>query len=215
MGIKKSSVIIASMLAIFTFFAVVYVSSCTKPGKDMTRCLDVTCQNGGYCNHNPDTFINHRTDTCTCPIGFEGVACESPIVNKYFGVWDMNQLITGSDSIADITRPDTMYTVQLAKTPTPTSFFIMNFNNNHYYNDVLCTLDSMNSSHFKIDTISPFQAVYYSYQIMSGYGYITNRIGSAATKKDSIWGQFITRHKNISTNWEVDTLAISMKLQSQ
>jgi hypothetical protein len=202
---KKSSVIIAAMLAIFSFLSVVYVSSCTKPGKNVTACLNVTCQNGGYCDRRNTDTGKTRTDTCVCPIGFEGVACETHAVTKYLGTWQMNQLITGSDSMMYITRPDTIYNVILTTTPTPTTFFITNFNNNPYYNDVICTLDSMNSSHFKIDTISPFQAVYYSYQILSGSGYI-------APKHDSIYGTFITRHKNVSTNWEVDTLIINMKL---
>ena len=205
---KKSRLIIATMLAVISFLSIVYVSSCTKVGKDMTHCLHITCQNGGYCHQRTDTTAYIHPDTCVCPTGFEGVTCQTVAVTKYIGTWAMTQTIIGSDSMQYIVKKDTTYTAYLRTTPTPTTFFIANFNNNAYYNDIICTMDSLNSSHFTIDTISAFQMIYYNYQILSGSGIINKT-------KDTIVGNFITRHRNYTTNWEVDTLAISLILQNR
>lgn len=203
---KKSSLVVASMFAMISFLAVFYVSSCKKTNKDYTRCKNITCLNGGYCNHN-DTG-NLKLDTCVCPTGYEGVNCETRSVDKYFGYWTLNQKIVGSDSSMYIGK-DTIYTAILRQTATPTTFFIANFNNNEYYNDIICTLDTTSTDHFRIDTISAFQMIYYSYQILDGgTGYINKT-------HDTINATFRTRHRNYTSNWEVDTLSVLMTFQHQ
>ncbi len=192
MASKKNKVIIATLLAVFSFFTVVN-TSCSKHNKDMTVCKNVVCRNGGHCNDS---------SKCVCPVGWEDSVCGTVTVAKYISNWGVTQTIVGTDSLQYL-NTDTMYTVAIKTTSTPTTFFISNFNNNPYYNDVICTMDSINSYKFYIDTISPFQAIYYSYQILSGHG-------SMNKTKDTITATFITRHKNHTTNWEVDTTNLLM-----
>ena len=194
---KKNNIIIATIIAVFSFFVITYMS-CNKPNKDMTVCKNVVCRNGGHCNDS---------SKCVCPVGYEDSVCGTQTVLKYFSNWGVIQKITGSDSTqyiyVDSLKNDTLYTLTLKASATPTTFLIANFNNNPYYSNVICTLDSMNSLHFTIDTISPFQMVYYSYQILTGSGTMNKT-------KDTINANFITRHKNHTTNWEVDTVNMLM-----
>ncbi len=162
----------------------------------MTICKNVVCRNGGHCND---------TSVCVCPVGFEDSVCGTATVAKYLSNWGVYAKIIGSDSLATIDTAllDTTYIARLAATSTPTTFFFSNFNNNAYYDVVICSLDSTNSYHFTIDSISPFQMIYQSYRILSGSGTLNKT-------KDTINAQYITRHKNKSTNWQVDTVLLQM-----
>jgi hypothetical protein len=188
---KKNNIIIAATVAVFSIFMVVV--SCSKTNKDMTVCKNVVCRNGGHCNDS---------SKCVCPVGFEDTVCGTSTVGKYIGNWGADQKIEWSDSSQFIGQ-DTAYTAALTRTATPTTFFISNFNNNAYYNDVLCTLDSINSYHFTIDTISPFQAIYFNYQILKGAGNLNKT-------KDTITAWFLTRHRSPTTNWEVDSVTLRL-----
>lgn len=188
---RRNNIIIASILAVFSFFMIAY-SSCKKAGTDHTKCKNVVCRNGGNCNQ--------ATDTCSCPVGYEDSVCGTKTVGKYLSNWGVKQTIMYSDSVG-FAGFDTSYTTTFTATATPTSFFFTNFNNNQYYNTVLCTLDGINSYHFKIDTVSPFQMVYYSYQILSGEGDLNKT-------KDTIRARFVTRHRNYSSNWQVDSVSM-------
>ncbi len=194
---KKNNIIITAIAGILSLFMVVYMS-CSKANKDMTVCKNVVCRNGGHCNDS---------SKCVCPVGFEDTVCGTSTVGKYVANWGVVQKIIGSDSTQYIYRDslknDTTYSVSLKTTATPTTFYITNFNNNPYYSNVVCTLDSINSYHFTIDTISPFQMIYYSYQVLKGSGDLNKT-------KDTINASFITRHKNHTTNWEVDTVTLQM-----
>ena len=109
----------------------------------------------------------------------------------------MRQIITGSDSAAFI-DDTSYYTVFLKKSATPTTFFIDNFANNKYYNEIVCTIDSATSYHFGIDTISAYHMLFDSYKLTYGYGYITTT--------DTVFGTFAVRHLSATSNWVNDTV---------
>jgi len=186
---KKNNILIASILAVFSFFMIAY-SSCKKAGSDNTRCKNVVCRNGGNCNQ--------ANNKCSCPVGYEDSVCGTKTVGKYYSNWGVKQTIMYSDSVG-YAGTDTFYTTELKATATPTTFYFTNFNNNPYYSNVLCTLDETNSYHFRIDTISPFQMFYYSYQLLSGEGNLNKT-------KDTITAKFVTRHRNFTSNWQVDSV---------
>jgi hypothetical protein len=197
---KRSGRIIATVVTLFSFLAVTYVS-CKKSTQEYVRCENVICENGGYCALDSTRPEKHR---CNCPIGFEGANCGIASAKKYFGTWDMHQKILGSDSLA-YKGKDTTYVVFLQQTATPTTFFINNFFNDPYYNYITCTLDSTDSYKFVIDSISAFHMVYDHYKIQDGgYG---NFIRPADT---SIFGTFVIRFKNKTTNWQIDTVTFTL-----
>jgi hypothetical protein len=164
----------------------------------MQRCEGVICENGGYCHMDSTT----NKPKCICPTGFEGVNCATGSIAKYIGTWDMRQIISGSDSVGFIN--DTSYfQVFLRKTATPTTFFIDNFADNKYYNEIVCTVDSNNSFNFGIDTISAYHMLFDSYRLTYGYGYITSN-------DSAIIGTFAVRHLTATSNWINDTVQIRL-----
>jgi len=197
MGIKKGGKLIAAIIAVFSFITIAWFS-CTKAGSNLNTCNYYVCENGGYCHR--DTLT--KLVGCICPTGYEGQSCATKSVTKYIGTWDMMQVITGSDSSAF--KNDTLrYTVFLKATATPTTFFIDNFGTNQFYNNIICTLDSANSSDFVIDTISAFHLMYDNYHIVLGYGSIA--------ANDSLINAFmITRHLSPTSNWINDTFVLTM-----
>lgn len=197
---KKSSLIIAAIVTIFSFITVAYIS-CSKPGNNWNTCDNVVCQNGGYCY--VDTNNHNRVAVCVCPTGYEGSNCATASVDKFLNTWDMTQTDIGSDSaraVGIVYR----YTVVLQPTATPTTFFINNLSNDPYYNNIICTIDSSYSSLFYMDTISAFHMVYDHYKLLYGGGTIYNN--------DSISGTFATRHLSPTTNWINDTFTIKLVL---
>ena len=197
---RKNNIFIAVLITIFSFFTVTYMS-CSKGFHGHVGCEGVLCENDGYCHI--DT-LTHKPK-CVCPVGYEGSNCATVSVAKYLAAWTVKQKILGSDST--MYNGDSLtYIAFLRKSGTPTTFFIDNFFNNPYYNDIICTLDSMNSSHFLLDTLSAYHMVYNNFKVVSGSGYIYHN--------DSIYATIIVRYKNKTTNWEKDTLGLTMKLHS-
>jgi hypothetical protein len=202
---KKSSLIIAAIVTIFSFITVAYIS-CSKSGNNWNTCDNVVCQNGGYCY--VDTNNHNRVAVCVCPTGYEGSNCATASVNKFLNTWDMTQTDIGSDSAGSIGLVY-KYTVSLQPTATPTTFFINNLSNDPYYYNIICTLDSTQSNNqvnqFYMDTISAFHMVYDHYRILYGGGTINNNY-------DTISGTFATRHLSPTTNWINDTFTITLVL---
>lgn len=196
---KRGNVVIIAAAALFTFVTLAWYS-CTKTKTQYVRCEGVTCQNGGYCYM--DTLT--QTAKCMCPTGYEGSDCGTASAQKFFGTWDIHQRIDASDSA--IKDTNTYYQVTLQQTATPTTFFINNFFNDQYYNYITCTLDSMNSFHFIIDTVSTFHMMYDHYVIKNdSLGTIS--YGNMNRTKDTITAHFVIRFKNQSTNWQNDTIS--------
>lgn len=195
---KKSNVIIVAIATLLSFFAAAYMS-CKKPGDGLVRCNGVICQNSGYCMMDTVT----KKPKCICPKGYEGSNCSVVSVAKFHGTWDVHQTTIGSDSLNYIGK-DTAYLLFLTQSATPTTFFVNNFLNDANYNKLICTLDSMDSYRFLVDTLSPFQMAYGVYKIEAG-------AGSIAANGDSIIATMATRHKNATTNWQRDTLRFIMK----
>ena len=184
---KKGSVYIAAMIAVFGFLSVVYIS-CTKVGS-APKCNGVICQNGGYC----------KNGVCKCPAGYEGNNCSISSAARFFGTWDVHQTIIGSDSLSVVGK-DTIYPVFLKKTATPTTFFIDNFLGNASYNDLLCTLDTLNSRNFGLDTLRDFNMWYEHVFIKAGsYGTLQNNDAQ-------INAHIILRRLSATSNWRNDTL---------
>ena len=78
-----------SAICIFIVFLVIAVASCNKDEiKTTTRVKCVTCANGGSC-------IN---DTCRCPTGYEGTACQTQTRQKYLGSWTVREKGSTSSS---------------------------------------------------------------------------------------------------------------------
>jgi hypothetical protein len=190
---KRSYFTISILAAVFTFSTVLYVS-CTKSSNSVS-CTGNTCSNGGYCTLDTNTHL----PVCTCPVGYEGATCTTLSVSKFIGNWNLRQTVM-SDSTA-YNKDTTQYTVDLVKANTPTTFFINNFFDNQYYNYIICTLDSTNSSNFIIDTISAYHMVTSNFIIRGGYGFI-----NSDTIKALVYIQF----KNQTSNWQIDTVNFTM-----
>lgn len=189
---KISNRVVAASMTIFCVLTIGWFS-CNKEGS-YQRCEGVICENGGFCA--VDTLT--KKPKCTCPAGFEGPNCATAAVTKYIGDWNMRQIVTGSDS-AGIINDTSYYTVSLTNSATPTTFFINNFANNRFYNQIVCTLDSANSYNFGIDTISAYHMLFDAYKLLYGYGYIT-------TSDSFIIGTFAEKKLSSTANWMYDTV---------
>ncbi len=196
---KKSSVIIAAIVALFCFVSAVYISSCTKPGKE-TNCDYVVCQNGGYCH--VDSINKKLTPHCICPTGYEGGTCATASVTKFLGSWDVKQVVIGSDSL-DIVGKDSLYSVLLYASGTPTTFMIYNLCGDAYYNDIICTIDSINTNKFVIDTLSSFHMIFNFFKL-------TQNATGTIIPNTSITTTLYVKRLNYNVNWEHDTLSIFM-----
>ena len=190
---KKSNILIAAIGTVFCFLSIAYVS-CTKPGSS-PKCNGVICENGGYCNKG----------TCVCPSGFEGINCGTASTTRFIGTgamaWNVYQVTIGSDTTASIGK-DSSYIVFLKKTATPTTFFIDNFLGNASYNDLLCTLDSLNRRSFTLDTLRDLNMWYeHMYIRDSSRGVMENN-------DTAINATVILRYVNKTHNWQVDTVSM-------
>ena len=197
---KKRRVLIGALLTIFSFMSLQYLS-CTKTGKSFHTCDGYVCENGGFCHADSPKFVPQ----CICPTGYEGNNCENASVTKFIGTWNMTQTLSGSDStLTDSTVSH--FSVFLTQTATPTTFFINNFSGNPYYNQITCTIDSVHSNKFYIDSLSTSHMLFDHYQLISGSGTIS-------TNDSVITGGFIVRHLTATSNWVNDTVSLVMTLQ--
>ncbi len=202
---RKSSLFIAAVLCIFSFAAITWLS-CNKGGVTPVRCEGVVCENGGYCYVDTTT----KKTKCSCPTGTEGANCAIVSVDKYVGNWSMRQIITELDSLGTVTMlNDTSYfALSIAKSATPTTFFINNFDNNPYYNNIICALDSVNSSIFYIDSISDAHMIFSSFKLKpGGYGGFTT-VGDTV-----ITGTFTIRKLSSTYNWMDETILFKLTRQ--
>ena len=195
---KKSSIIIAAIVTLFSFVTITWLS-CTKPANGPS-CSGVVCENAGYCvldtvNKNGTKVL---TPQCACPAGYEGPTCATASVAKYLGTWDITEHVTWSTQPLDNGK-DTVYEVLLAKTATNTTFFMNNFFNNANYNDIICDIDSMNTSNFTIDTLSDFHELYAHYQVKWGVGSISG---------NTINASMFIRFLDATTNWQEDSVTL-------
>ncbi len=193
---KKSRVIIAAIATLLTFVSIAYISSCSKPGAIKHTCVDVVCQNGGYCD----------SGVCVCPAGFSGPNCSVASVAKYIGTWDATQVVIGSDSTNHI-NDTTTYIALLKNTATPTTFFIYNFAGNPDYNEIVCSIDTINAAlntstyDFIIDTMSIAGTLNCHFDILWGHGNIS--------QNDSvITAIYAVQLINGTTNRETDTVSL-------
>jgi len=193
---RKSSVVIVAIAAILSFFTIGWLS-CKKPGQPHS-CDNIVCENGGYCYQ--DTLLT-SSPRCACPSGYEGYNCATVSVNKYIGTWDMKEHVDWSDTVAFIGR-DSSYFVELNTTSTPTTFFIDNFFNNPFYNNIICNLDSTHTDNFTMDTLSNFHMYYNHYKIKWGEGTIYGH--------DSIVGHVLLRFLTATSNWHLDSVTFHL-----
>jgi len=178
-------------MALLLFFCVFYMS-CSKSGKP-SSCSGVICENGGYCNKGK----------CVCPLGYESANCGTASVAKFINTWDVTQTIIGSNRI--VPSQDSSYILFIEQSATPTTFFINNFYGNPYYNNVICILDTLNTSYFRFDTNDSdegFHMINDGFYITGGKGYIT------LTATDTfIIDTFYDYHK---ATGEIDTVAMRL-----
>jgi hypothetical protein len=197
MRIKKGSKLIAAVVTFSCLLAIIWLS-CTKTSSNPNTCNGVICDNGAFCH--VDTMT--KKPRCFCPSGYEGDNCSVVSVSKYTGTWKMMQIITGSDSL-NFKNDTFRYAVNLTTTATPTTFFINNFANNQYFDQVICTLDSINSYHFSLDTMSAAHMLYVHYKMLYGFGFIS-------TNDSFIRVDLATRHLSATSNWINDTMIFVM-----
>lgn len=83
---KKVKTILLSGVLTLGVFSMVAYTSCSKKDK----CESITCKNGGTCNDG----------VCKCPVGFEGVNCETASNKKFIGQFNAkdNCPVSGSTS---------------------------------------------------------------------------------------------------------------------
>ena len=191
---KKGSILIAAIGTIFCFLSIVYVS-CTKVG-GRPACNGVICQNGGFCSKGH----------CVCPSGYEGTNCGTSSASRFIGsedakAWNVYQTVTGSDTASAI-GADSSYTVFFKKTATPTTFFIDNFLGNPSYNDILCTMDTLNTRSFTLDSLRDLNMWYEHLFIRNGSS------GLMEGNDTAINATIILRYVNKTHNWQVDTLTM-------
>lgn len=187
---KKNSLIVAALVTVSSFLTAAYVS-CTKPLQSVKySCNGVVCSNGGYCD----------SARCICPVGYEGMHCETGTVDKFIGRFGLTSTVIGSDSLA-LVNSDTTYDVLFRRTATPTTFFIDNFAADPLYSSIVCLLDSNNLNHFFIDTTSRLNMAYDHYRIVTGQGTLTG---------DSVLAFVVTRHLTSTVNWQNDTMRLKM-----
>lgn len=202
---KKNGVIVATIISVCCFLFAVYISSCTKPGK-VYNCDYVVCQNKGFCVmdtvKNSSGVVQNIIPQCVCPTGWEGANCATASVTKFLGTWDVKQTVIGSDSL-DIVGTDSLYSVQLQQSATPTTFLIWGLCGDPNYNDVVCTIDSINTNKFVIDTLSAFHMVFDHFKLLqNAQGIIIP--GSSITTT------LCVKRLNYNINWQHDTLSIVM-----
>jgi hypothetical protein len=195
---KRSNIIIASVVALLCFLTLAWMSC--KRTDSLSRCEGVVCQNAGVCKY--DSVGNKQMPVCHCPVGWEGSDCSIVSVQKYLANWNNIQSITWSDSTRYI-HDSSSYPLYLVSASTPTTFFINNFFDNSYYNNIICTLDSTNSYAFTIDTLSDFEMNFSHYHILWGQGVIS-------PDQSTIDANMYIKYKNKSTNWEVDSISFHM-----
>jgi hypothetical protein len=80
---RIKNIAFSALLAIGAFSVVTY-TACTKDA-----CKDVVCNNGGTC----------VSGTCSCPVGYEGVSCDTKTRDKFVGTYIGQETCTiGSDN---------------------------------------------------------------------------------------------------------------------
>ncbi len=192
---KKSGLVISAIGVLSFLFSVAYISSCTKPIAEFPySCNGIVCNNGGHCD----------SAKCKCPVGYEGKFCDTKSVDKFFGFWKLTSTVIGSDS-ANCVGKDSVYTVELKETATPTTFFVYNFGGNPYYSELVCLLDSTYKNNFRIDTTSSINMVYDHYRIRGGWGFLY--------RPDSISAIVFIRRLNTTVNWQNDTMTLALVKQ--
>jgi len=189
---KKNSLVITLLAVVTLFVSVVYVSSCTKsPGEFPYSCSGVVCKNGGRCD----------SGRCVCPVGFEGADCGTGTVDKFIGYWRVNQKVVGSDSL-NLVDSETVYTMQLMRTATNTTFFLYNLYDNPSYSSLVCKIDSIQRNDFGIDTAASSNMLYDQFRIRLGYGRMVSN--------ESILIKLYVRRLNSTVNWQNDTLQLQL-----
>jgi len=188
---KSSGVVAVSIGLLLSLLSVLYIS-CTKTGM-APQCNGVLCANGGYCD----------SGVCKCPTGYEGPTCATASVSKFINTYDVTQTLTGSDSAYEIGTVS-KYQMIFHTSATPTTFFIDNFGGYPQYNDIVCTIDSISSWKFDLDTLHNFHQYYDHYHMNWGHGYI-NSGDSSVVIVCAVW------RVNASVNHQTDTMLMQMK----
>ena len=149
--------------------------------------------------------VKYKADSalvhCNCPAGFEGPTCATGTVSKYVGsgTWDVKQTVMASDT-ASLVGKVSYYTAFIKQSGTATTFFINNFCDSNNYNDIVCTIDSTNSSLFVIDTLSAFHMFYQHFKL------VREGKGSISADDSTITATVMVRHLNYNVNWQMDSL---------
>lgn len=195
--ISKKSGLVSTCFGVLSFLlAVISMSSCVHQiPDDPWACNYVYCQNGGRCD----------SAKCKCPTGYEGKDCSIATTDKYIGTWKMHTIVWGSDS-AEYVGAVKYYFLELASSASNTTFFMHNFDDNPYYNHIICRIDSNDNNHFKFDSTMPTNMFYDHYRIRGGWANIYNKDMIVNGARDSIAGLIYIRRLNATVNWQNDTL---------
>lgn len=196
---KKRGLVIATFLALFSFLSVTYLSCKKDVVVDPTSCEGI----GAMCKNNSHCYMGK----CVCPVGYTGPFCETSITARFAGSWDVTQHCVGSDS-ASARGKDSTYVLYIRKSPTNTTFLIDNFYGNSSYNNIICSVDSIYTYAFRVDTITPFHMLYNQVRIFPGAN------GKISGDDSEITIDMTVRHLTPNVNWQLDTLKLDLKRRS-
>jgi len=104
---KVRTILLTGVLTMGVFSTVIY-SSCSKKDK----CDDIECKNGGSCNDG----------VCKCPLGYEGVNCETASKSKFLGSFNAKD----NCPVANPARAYTDYSITITSGATATEVYVIN-----------------------------------------------------------------------------------------
>jgi len=191
MANKTTGILMTTIATILAFCSVAYMSCSKKDGFNPKSCINILCENGGFCD----------SGKCVCPAGYEGANCATASIAKYIGNWDVAQKVIGSSNLSAVGNQSS-YVMNLTMTASPTSFFFNNFYNNPNYNKIGCVIDTTSSSTFTIDTSTSNQNFHMAADGILLYG----GKGSISTDDSGITAQCYIR----KSGGEDDTLMLTL-----
>ncbi len=136
------TICLSAIGVILAFSAVTYTSCSTD------KCQALVCAYGGIC----------KDGTCICPSGYEGANCQTRTRDRYWGIWQVNEIGTISTQTSFTLAIDTDY-----------SGNAINVRINNFYNRY--KLPTTVLAQVKGDTLTIPQQTMPNDDVVQGWGY--------------------------------------------